>query len=125
MPAADRRRTRPRIAAARPGTAGLLHLAEPYSSGGSLSPWPGVDLPALAWATSALLIATSVLVPVVRGWLALRPPDAGLAVLGVAAVASLPTAVWVLRDTIDGAGSLSHAVNAGVAALLQTPWPCW
>ena len=116
MPASDQKRQR--IARAFAVAAALLHLVEPFVSYGSLSPWLGTDWPTLVWVTSALLIATSVLVPAVGGWLTLRAPDVALAVLGVTAAASLPAAVWVLRDTFAGTASLVHLVNIAGAGLL-------
>jgi hypothetical protein len=118
MSAAEQHGTRQRVAAALAGAAGLLHLVESYVSTGTLSPLPGSELPALVWATSALLTVVTVLVPVVGGWLALRAPDAGLAVLGVAAVSSLPSAVWMLRNAFEGAGGPSHVITVAIAALL-------
>lgn len=95
-------------------SAGLLRLIEALSPGGTSFVGPGVDRPTLVWAASAFLLATSVTVPVVGGWLALRAPDAALAVLGVSAVTALPSAYWMLRTVLGGPASVGHAVVVAV-----------
>lgn len=114
---------RQRVVACLAGVAGLLILVEytivPAVVGGANLPvQQGVELPAFVWLTGILWVATSVLVIVAGGWLALRTPDVGLGVLGVAAVSWLPAGVWVLRDFLDGTGLMMQVPTAVAAALL-------